>query len=65
MKFHPPPPFAGRGSVSMATSGFTEDNQSINDIIYRMEEERGYESREDLLSPDVFQMDLKRHKDQL
>jgi predicted glycogen debranching enzyme len=28
-----------------------------------MEEERGYESREDLLSPGFFQMDLKRHQD--
>ena len=63
-EIHPPPPLpVARFSLHGDHQCFTEDNQSINDIIYRMEEERGYESREDLLSPGFFQMDLKRHKD--
>jgi predicted glycogen debranching enzyme len=50
-----------RFSIHGDHQGFTADNQSINDIVYRLEEDRGYESREDLLSPDFFQMDLKDH----
>jgi len=63
-EIHPPSPLpVVRLSLHGDHQGFTEDNQLINDIVYRIEEERGYESREDLLSPGFFQMDLNRHAD--
>jgi predicted glycogen debranching enzyme len=63
-EIHPPSPLpVVRLSFYGDHQDFTDDNRLVNDIVYRIEEERGYESREDLFTPGFFQMDLNRRAD--
>ena len=42
---------------------FTFDRRKMQQVLYRMEESRGYESRGDLWSPGYFHVDLSRERD--